>query len=217
MKKQGFTLAEVLITLTIIGVIAAMSIPTLLSKYQKHTYVVGLKKANSEVQNVFQMLPLALNCPAGDLDCAGWTEASSNTIDNYTFERTVHKRIYLLAKLFKNAQFKTDNSEKTFTDYYYYDIQRQRKNNRTEDEKFGFVTEDGMTFTTMGYIYIVVDVNGKKEPNTFGRDMFIFTVEDDSCQISGRGEPVERLKELCPNDVFQSCGARVLAEDKMDY
>ena len=33
-KNSAFTLAEVLITLGIIGVVAAMTIPTLISKYQ---------------------------------------------------------------------------------------------------------------------------------------------------------------------------------------
>ena len=32
--KKGFTLAEVLITLGIIGVVAAMTIPTLIANYQ---------------------------------------------------------------------------------------------------------------------------------------------------------------------------------------
>ena len=34
-KRFGFTLAEVLITLGIIGVVAAMTIPTLIKTYQK--------------------------------------------------------------------------------------------------------------------------------------------------------------------------------------
>ena len=37
-NSQGFTLAEVLITLGIIGVVAAMTIPTLVADYQKRTY-----------------------------------------------------------------------------------------------------------------------------------------------------------------------------------
>lgn len=35
MIKKGFTLAEVLVTLGIIGIVAAMTIPMLISKYQK--------------------------------------------------------------------------------------------------------------------------------------------------------------------------------------
>lgn len=34
MKKYGFTLAEVLITLGIIGVVAALTIPTLMQNYK---------------------------------------------------------------------------------------------------------------------------------------------------------------------------------------
>ena len=35
MKFKAFTLAEILITLGIIGVVAAMTIPTLITNYQK--------------------------------------------------------------------------------------------------------------------------------------------------------------------------------------
>ncbi|MBQ8167804.1 type II secretion system protein, partial [bacterium] len=36
--KRGFTLAEVLITLAIIGVVAAMTIPTLVANYQQRSW-----------------------------------------------------------------------------------------------------------------------------------------------------------------------------------
>ena len=38
MKYKGFTLAEVLTTLGIIGVVAAMTIPTLMAKIQEISY-----------------------------------------------------------------------------------------------------------------------------------------------------------------------------------
>ena len=44
-SKMGFTIAEVLITLVIIGVIAAMTIPTLMNNTNKQEYVSKLKKA----------------------------------------------------------------------------------------------------------------------------------------------------------------------------
>lgn len=43
-KKLAFTLAEVLITLGIIGIVAALSIPTLISAYQKKTTALEVKK-----------------------------------------------------------------------------------------------------------------------------------------------------------------------------
>ena len=42
--KKAFTLAEVLITLGIVGVVAAITIPTLIASYQKKEAVNALKK-----------------------------------------------------------------------------------------------------------------------------------------------------------------------------
>ena len=44
-RNNGFTLAEVLITLGIIGVVVAMTIPTLISKYKHKEYETRFKKA----------------------------------------------------------------------------------------------------------------------------------------------------------------------------
>lgn len=46
-KKFGFTLAEVLITLGIIGVIAALTLPSLIQKKQTKELETGLKVAYS--------------------------------------------------------------------------------------------------------------------------------------------------------------------------
>ena len=46
-KRFGFTLAEVLITLGIIGVVAAMTIPTLISNTNGAQFKTGFKKALS--------------------------------------------------------------------------------------------------------------------------------------------------------------------------
>src|SRR5574344_960894 len=43
LKRSAFTLAEVLIVLAIIGVVAVMTIPTLMNKVAKQEYVAGLK------------------------------------------------------------------------------------------------------------------------------------------------------------------------------
>ena len=61
--KRGFTLAEVLITLVIIGVIAAMTIPTLISSTGDQEYKTGLKKAFATLNQV-----VAVNSVLGDYD-----------------------------------------------------------------------------------------------------------------------------------------------------
>ena len=55
MKKLGFTLAEVLITLMILGVIAAMTVPTLIQDTQKKEQVVQIKKGLSMINQAVTM------------------------------------------------------------------------------------------------------------------------------------------------------------------
>ena len=52
----AFTLGEVLITLGIIGVVAAMTIPNLMSKIQKQIYVTSLKKNYAAMTQGFKMM-----------------------------------------------------------------------------------------------------------------------------------------------------------------
>ena len=54
-KKSAFTLAEVLITLAIIGVVAAMTIPTLISNYKEKATVTKLKKAYSILNQAYTL------------------------------------------------------------------------------------------------------------------------------------------------------------------
>ena len=54
-KKAAFTLAEVLITLAIIGVVAAMTIPSLVQNYKKRVVEVKLSKFNSMMQQVIRL------------------------------------------------------------------------------------------------------------------------------------------------------------------
>ena len=53
-RRAGFTLAEVLITLGIIGVVAAMTIPTLIKDYKRAVSITKLKKTYSTLQQAIQ-------------------------------------------------------------------------------------------------------------------------------------------------------------------
>ena len=54
-KKCAFTLAEVLITLGIIGMVAAMTIPTLMANVKAHQYSAKFKKTVSTLSNAAKM------------------------------------------------------------------------------------------------------------------------------------------------------------------
>ena len=83
LKKSGFTLAEVLIALVIIGVIAAITIPTLSNSYNDKMYVSALKKDFSVLSNAFNM---AKKFDYNDYE--EWAHADSNIqslYDNYIY------------------------------------------------------------------------------------------------------------------------------------
>ena len=54
-KRAAFTLAEVLITLAIIGVVAALTIPTLVQKYKERETVTRVKEFYSVFSQAYQL------------------------------------------------------------------------------------------------------------------------------------------------------------------
>ena len=105
-KKFGFTLAEVLITLGIIGVIAALTIPTLMTNYRKHVVETKLEKIYS-VMN--QAINLA-NAEYGDasnwvIDCgkSGSATCSNEDVETW-FNSTIGKHLEI-SKIEKPSDF----------------------------------------------------------------------------------------------------------------
>ena len=64
-KEPAFTLAEVLITLGIIGIVAAMTIPNLITNYQKKQTALEVKKAYTELNQILKMAIADYGEPSG--------------------------------------------------------------------------------------------------------------------------------------------------------
>jgi prepilin-type N-terminal cleavage/methylation domain-containing protein len=73
MKRFGFTLAEVLITLGIIGVISAIVIPQLIANTQKVRTLTKIKKFYSQINNAVK-----LSANENGIDVDGWVEPNTN-------------------------------------------------------------------------------------------------------------------------------------------
>ena len=223
-KKSAFTLAEVLITLGIIGVVAALTLPTLIQNHQKQVYVTGLKKAYSNIQNAFSKAML-------DEGVTEWkqSECYSNVA---LYDCT-------LMQEGKDANI-LDNSNNCLNN-----LQKQFKGSETTTPDFStaifgnclmaFVTSDGMIYNigpggnwietsdiygwNFGVGEFIVDVNGKKGPNKFGRDKFVFEVDYDKNKIVPKG--ISNYSYCTTNRVDEygvaECTAKVIIEGKMNY
>lgn len=82
-KISGFTLAEVLITLGIIGVVAAMTMPTLINSTQGAQYKAAYKKALSAISQA-----VTLNVALDE-----WSFADVTTDSNYSLETMLKSRM----------------------------------------------------------------------------------------------------------------------------
>lgn len=184
--KKGFSLAEVLITLGVIGVVAAITIPTLVSNYQKSQYVTGLKKAYTTFNQALNHMATDEGC-TGDLACTGIFDTSNSNVG-----QTLVKYFSVVQDCGKNFTLECW-PQKTLS---HYDGSTPAQ--WTNINSFGgytFITQDGMSFYISKYDTgnciaqngnltkmcgtVIVDVNGLKNPNYYGRDTFSFLIIND--------------------------------------
>lgn len=165
-KKQAFALAEVLITLAIIGIIAALTIPNLMRKYTKLQTVTQLKASYSLLQQAIKLSELE----NGNL--ASW---------DYTLERKAFFEKYLEKYLkMEKKKLRNDNSYKDIQ-YKWLNgnnISGSYKESSTETYSATLINgsiihfHSGPNLTTT----IMVDINGHKKPNRVGVDLFHFAI-----------------------------------------
>ena len=174
-NKVAFTLAEVLITLGIIGVVAAVTLPTLVANYQKTVWVNQLKKAYSVLNNGVKQMIVEQGC--SDVTCTNFSDNDGFVDVGLSLEDDFIKQFVKTFKL-SNVQELDNNS------IYSYPIKflSGEETFRYSDMMTGVggTTPDGM-IVYLGGIYpvgsfICVDTNGLKNPNQYGRDIFWFQV-----------------------------------------
>lgn len=81
MKKNGFTLAEVLITLAIIGVVASLTLPALMTNTAEQQAITAFRKAVNTLSEVGQMSAAVDGFDYGGLSATMTPSASTSTLD----------------------------------------------------------------------------------------------------------------------------------------
>lgn len=181
--QDSFTLAEVLITLGIIGIVAAMTLPAVINNSRNKQLEAGLKRSYSligqaldmhqaqsgeratpENLKIYEMKPILMKYLQVIEDCGfGASDSNSACIPNTTGSG-------FLGDASKARKYKT------------YNGQRDININLFDDGQF--VLNDGILVLiensgTSVRLYISVDVNGyNKNPNRLGHDLFMFQIND---------------------------------------
>lgn len=157
-SKKGFTLAEVLITLGIIGIVAEITIPTLYHGFMDQNFKVAYKKSYS----VFSQAMLR-----------GYSESNINPYSDVAGKLANFNAFKSYFKVAKdcpttNSDCWSINGEKYGGTY-------------PSSDALAFIDASGMAWTladnTIGTGRYLVDTNGSKGPNKYGQDRFPFSYD----------------------------------------
>ena len=180
--NKGFTLAETLIALVVVGIVAAITVPTLVTRYQKEQTVTQLKKAYSALSQTTARA-IADNGPIStwDMGAPGDTDAIKAFLNKY-----------VLPYMSISTELESHHKGWWPVEYVYL-------NNEPYDlnQKFVmFVLSDGtIVYTSSSQrsngekrVSFNVDINGAKKPNKVGKDFFFFTYYLDSPSAEKKGK-----------------------------
>lgn len=222
-KTKAFTLAEVLITLGVIGVIAAITIPSLIQNANERATVTALKKTYSVLSNAFNLAVEANGTP--------------DTWNGYTTRIGLSKLAPFLildkdcldgssgcfpaGVAYKYSKPAGDNG--IYDDLAYPKVRLQDGTLIIEYARWaGCVGNCGSTQALQNVCaYIDVDINGYKPPNQFGTDLFRFYITKYGIVPQGSQQETWYTFAIgCQNQSTSfgyGCTGWVLQNENLDY
>ena len=208
-KETGFTLAEVLITIGIIGIVAAMTFPALIGHGKKVEASSRLKRFNAIMQQAIMMSEYD-NGESVAWVRAGGDQKDENGNRDYEANGKITKDFFTmyLAKYFKYTSI-VDGKNAVYDENG--EVQTKAKNTTIHlADGSSIVLHNGSC------IDIHFDINGDSNPNKAGSDVFLFLIcLDDSSRLLHCGsknkafcsyyfkynkDGREKLLEVCKNN-----------------
>ena len=221
-RKTAFTLAEVLITLGIIGVVAAMTLPTLINNI-KHA------ELNTQLKKSYSVLSQAILRMSED---TGLTINYDN-FPNQTFILTFKKYFLGFGDCGHSACEVLDISDPSADDYRLskryktYSKSRYLENSLFDEGQMMladsmFIMVQNSDIKKYG-ILISVDVNGlNKLPNAWGHDIFTFEITDNGklLPMGAHGTKFTSMNTFCSassSDKWNGIACTYRALTEKDY
>ena len=240
MKKSGFTLAEILIALTVVGVLAALTIPGLVRDVQKNQAGAILGKSVEQLETGFQNVIQTANDHYSDgsyAETLGVIATEDLTTEDATgadsFGHSAAQNVENLAPFLGLARIqvssddfkpiKSFNGQKdAYTIWAAYWLKQESfkkyKFSKTPASVyFGGTGADNSDANgadpDLEVAMVIIDTNGfDKGPNTWGKDLFQFTIRNNGKLIP---QGADDYKENCADGSItdgRSCTARVVAD-----
>ncbi len=199
--KKGFTLAEVLVTLGIIGVVSALTVPTLMQNHQRKVFVTQLHKVYNELGQAVEMYMTDNNLVSlREGRIIGNREELRNFVKKYfKVVKDCNGRYYnpsgpsCFAHYYTNLDGSTTIDESAWQCMVTvtlasgaslcFDTGAMEDSSAGADVNGdGVVDENDKAHSNMGdatnekTLAVEVDVNGPAGPNIYGRDYFLMDV-----------------------------------------
>ena len=184
--KKGFNLAEVLITLGILGVIIAMTLPTIIKNYRNKVLKQQFKVAYSIVYEAVKRMSVnnsdilntycGLNYTNTSIEARTRFGKDFSKYFDVVYDKTSDPNAYLT--IYDNTRLKQPNYKKfdKLTDANGY-------NDGLFIIKNGMIIMNGHCWIGASnkkgqHVEFLIDINGKKGPNAMGYDLFYFWIDD---------------------------------------
>ena len=231
----AFTLAEVLIVLAIVGVVASLTIPTLINKYKEKQTVSALKKAFSTLGQVYKLAEAEYGNPAtwGLKRMIRSTDEDGNvTVEQQGNSDLVVDRFSKYLKIVEKCAPLEENCNIKNMEY-------QLLNGQVSSYQwvggvlYSMMLQDGALLyyynidsacdesgIVCGSFYI--DVNGYSKPNAKGKDLFEFYMTTKGIIPSGMPDSTmySTFATTCSDSKTMNgnaCAGWVIYNENMDY
>ena len=209
MRKKAFTLSEILIALMVIGVIAAITVPALIQRTNKQEYVSALKKAYSALSQATQAIIAEEGSPK--CDDGGWACTPETVYGMY--------KKYLV-----NIKDCAGNKGCAVTRYSFYSKSSPSGDLNYRSDIPKFIMSDGTVIMIDSASFsktcnnfctrIIADINGFKNPNIWGRDVFEFALQENGLYPMGCNNEASTCSQ---SDGGRGCACKVLRDGAMNY
>lgn len=189
--KSGFTLAEALIVLGVIGVVSALTIPNLITKYQKRTAITRLKYSYSILNQAIRLYQTDSETDFFDLDTQQTSKKFFQTYINPYVK--IAQECQPLSVCYGDIEpVAIDKTTKLNTNSYAIRLMNGMF-------LWGIQTHGGMLF--------YIDINGSGSPNRSGRDIFnwYYINKDSLGTHTGCQRQIDSLKSGLYPGGYASC------------